>query len=285
MPKVEYWTQRPTAEWAATLRSIKRFHNERMIHRTNLYIHATRVQPLALFIGGQCSQMEYQVDMSTVERRSLHHDDPEVETTDIPSPVKRAMTAEQKEQLRNREMDAATRLASRFTTLPRETYLLDQERGTLKESVEDQIVDIADKLDGLCETLHELRCGNETFWYVLENYRAIFLDLAQYPMYGNLNITVPSKEDVEEMPRVDIGMLSDGREDEFWKSVYDSSLPWFYSLWMDITTNGGLFRTLGKSILLFPGWESELIKAQSAKEARRISDRDIALEEMMLGAI
>ena len=161
MAERESWTQYPTAEWQEALGGIPRFHKMEMIHRTSLLTHAYRVRQISLGIGRVCTEAGYEINQSTIARRSLHHDDPEVETTDIPSPEKRAMTPEQKAQLRSEEMDAARRLAIKFTTLPRETYISDQEEGSRKETVEDQIVDVADKLDGLCETLHELRCGND----------------------------------------------------------------------------------------------------------------------------
>src|SRR5258708_5733227 len=106
MAKVEYWDQRPTKEWRVALSNVLRFEKLEMIHRTDLYVHARRVQGLSVSIGQACRQLGYPIDMSTVERRSLHHDDPEVETTDIPSPEKRAMTPDQKALLRQQEMEA-----------------------------------------------------------------------------------------------------------------------------------------------------------------------------------
>lgn len=282
MPKKEYLEQGPTPKWNDSLHAVVRFHEFEMIHRTNLLVHAKRVRALALEIGEGCLERGYQVDMSKVARISIHHDDPEIETGDIATPIKRAMSLEEKEQLRKREMDAANRLAAEFTTLPRETYLSDQKERAEKETVESQIVDVADKIDGLCETLHELRCGNEAFWKVLENYRNIFLeDLAKYPIYENLNIKVPGREDVLKMGKVDIKVLDRGKDDEFWEGVYSPNLPAFFKAWMEITANSGLFRSLASSIRLFPGWRDELIGAYSRREGREISDQEIAFRDMI----
>lgn len=282
MPKKEYWEQRPTLKWDRSLHAIERFHEYKMIHRTNLLIHAKRVKALALEIGGGCLQKGYPIDMSKIERMSIHHDDPEIETGDIPTPVKRAMSFEEKKQLKRKEMDAASRLAVELTTLPRETYLSDHKERVQKESIESQIVDIADKIDGLCETLHELRCGNESFWDVLENYRRIFSEeLAKYPICENLDIPVPNKEAVLKMGKIDIKMLDEGRDREFWGIVFNPGLPAFFRAWMEITAHRGLFHSLASSFRLFPGWKEELTKASTREGGRELSEQEIAFRDMI----
>lgn len=283
MPKVEYWDHRPTDEWKQALSTIPRFSAiDAMIHRTSLYDHVNRVQSLSFSVAQACKRADYEFDMSIIERRSLHHDDPEVETTDIPSPVKRAMTPEERLELRERELGAARRLAGRFSTLPPDTYISDQEEVANKETIENQIVDVADKLDGLCETIHELRCGNKTFRPVLENYREIFVDLEQHPIYGCLDIAVPSLEDVEKFP-IDIELLKEGRREEFWKNVFDPSLPNFVRLWMRIMSRVGTFRTLACSIRLFPGWTQELMEEESRRTGRQVSEAQLKAEDFFFG--
>jgi 5'-deoxynucleotidase YfbR-like HD superfamily hydrolase len=240
---------------------------ERVIHRNNLHTHMLRVSYLSKDLATHLQTMyDLKVDPLKTQRLALYHDDPEVITGDIPTPIKYGMKPHERLKLRKAEAEAVRSLATRYFGInplnrKRRQYLADQHDMTQKQSIEARIVNIADKIEGLCETLHEIRCGNETFYPILNNYRTFFktfipneplFDLVNAdPMYKISLETIPTDDEARRLPKI---LLDDYKNDQtdFWQKVLANDLPSFYLQWLEVT------KTKLSPQALFPGWKKEL---------------------------
>jgi 5'-deoxynucleotidase len=250
--------------WISDLREVERFQGLPMIHRTTLHDHTTRVRGAALHIASSLQRQGTSLDVPKLIRLAQHHDDPEIITGDIPSPVKRAMSTDQRTALKAVEDQAALVLAKRyFPDHLQAKYLADYQEIGAKKTSEAQIVDLADKWEGLSETIHEIRCGNEVFYPVLENYADIFDGLKIHPLWDVVSSlpqlqldTIPTPEEASQIPRVSLDLLSQGAE-AFRRAALDPNVPAFYNTWRNISLTA--FHTPGSA--LFPGWRNELVAA------------------------
>lgn len=246
------------------LERILRFDQaERVIHRNNLHTHMLRVSYLSHDLALHLQNNNgLQIDPAKTQRLALYHDDPEVITGDIPTPIKYSMKQHERLQLRKAEEEATKILATRYFGINplnqrRRQYLQDQRDMTRKESVEARIVNIADKMEGLCETIHEIRCGNDTFYQILDNYRSFFESfIGREPLFEIINTNTTYKVTLESIPTIKQSQtlrpitysLYKTNHDAFWKSVFEENLPGFYKKWLNITVTKLSFTAL------FPGW-------------------------------
>ncbi len=235
---------------------------ERVIHRNNLHIHMLRVGYLSGAIARHLrTNYDVHVDPEKTTRLAQYHDDPEVITGDIPTPIKYSMKPQERQALKKAEEEAVHELAQRYFRINpwrKRQYLNDQRDMTDKSSMEARIVNIADKMEGLCETIHEIRCGNDTFEEILNNYRAFFEPFIQNEsLFELVNAdstykitmeTIPTVAEARKLQKIDVRILKKNPT-QFWNNVFAEELPEFYKQWLLITR-----KELGQKTL-FPGWK------------------------------
>ncbi len=256
------------------LENVLRFDQaERVIHRNNLHTHMLRVGYLSADIAIHLrTNYDIHVDAGKTQRLAQYHDDPEVITGDIPTPIKYSMKPNERLALRKAEKEAVQELATRYFSInpwKKRQYLKDQQDMTDKTSHEARIVNIADKMEGLCETIHEIRCGNDTFEQILNNYRAFFSTFIENEsLFELVNADATYRITLQSIPTVEeantftkIAFKDFGVNPQvFWDTVFDKNLPSFYKQWLAISV-----KQLGPQAL-FPGWKKELGSATPSSE-------------------
>lgn len=258
------------------LEQVLRFEQaEKVIHRNNLHTHMLRVSYLSHDLAQHLKQTHsLPVDPSKTHRLARYHDDPEVITGDIPTPIKYSMKPHERQKLRKAEEEAIKALATRYFGLNplnrrRRQYLQDQLDMTKKETLEARIVNIADKIEGLCETIHEIRCGNATFHQILNNYRKFFTNfIPNEPLFSLVNADEKYKVTLDVVPTVaqaiELKPISlatfNNNEEKFWKDVFDPNLPSFYKQWLIVSA------TKFTNPKLFPGWKKEITNSRPPRE-------------------
>ncbi len=250
--------------WLRYLSEIKRFSAvPDMIHRTDLWTHARRTAYLGALLGGMVAREEkLDIDINKIFRMGYHHDDPEFITGDLPSPLKQALSQEEKQALKGDEARAIKALALLFGHNRPEGYLSDHHEMTAKESPEAQILDIADKLDGLGETLHEIRCGgNPAFIKVLRDYRRLLDEFGKkYDIWNRLRnhpwlgmSKFPTLNQANSIPKI---KLEDMKEkNKAWEKLLEGPMPQFYRTWLELSMK--IFDVRTEKFLL-PGWYLDL---------------------------
>src|SRR3989344_4303833 len=232
--------------WTMRLWDIKRWNKApEMLNPTNVLIHTLRGRALADFLLSLTERQGLSTNRQKVSDLALHHDDPKFVTEDIPTPIKQQMTPGQKISLKTREEEAATLISTiYFPSLPKNQ--LKQLHGEYEagETLEAQIVRVADKLDALGEVLHEVYCGNQyrDFWIGegLHNLRTIFDDLDTYGWWKRMkeqpDISLsefPKDQDLPLDPQVRFTDLSSRMDLE--KIVKTGGLVPIYRTWVKTT--------------------------------------------------
>ena len=257
------------------LESVLRFDQaERVIHRNNLHTHMLRVSYLSYNLAQHLHESyDLQIDPVRAQRLALYHDDPEIITGDIPTPIKYAMNPHEKLALRRAEEEAVRKLATRYFGInpwnrKRQQYLEYQKDMTKKESPEARVVNIADKIEGLCETIHEIRCGNNTFSLILNNYRHFFDSfIANEPLFDFVNAdptykitlnTIPTAEEAKSLQKITVGVFKQDQT-KFWQQVFAPTLPNFYKQWLLVSA------TKFQKQALFPGWKGIIVNKPSVE--------------------
>jgi 5'-deoxynucleotidase len=240
---------------------------ETVIHRNNLHTHMLRVAYLSTDLAKHLlTNYDLKVDPNKTKRLAQYHDDPEVITGDIPTPIKYSMKPHELLELRKAEEEAVRALANRYFGInplskKRRQYLQDQYDMTKKETNEARVVNIADKIEGLCETIHEVRCGNQVFDQILNNYRSFFRSfIPKEPFFELVNADPIYRVTMEIIPTVDEAInlqqikLADFQTDQdiFWSKVFDKNLPGFYKQWLYVSA------TKFSKQSIFPGWKKEI---------------------------
>jgi 5'-deoxynucleotidase YfbR-like HD superfamily hydrolase len=251
---------------AGDLERVPRYSALEMIHRTDLRLHTTRTVPLVDDVAQVLRGLGITIDKDKAKVLLSLHDDPEVITGDIPSPVKLVMNDAEKAALDEKERQATIALSERyFPGKLQEQYVEYAREVQEKQTVEAQAVDIVDKWDGLCETLHELRCGNNVFLKPLENYRSLVIPRLQRhqiwePVSTHPDIQlqrIPTIEDAHAFPKISIDTYTNYGAEAFWRQVMDPNVPEFYKRWVNCTLFGGINPYKGAASL-FPGWKEQL---------------------------
>ena len=248
------------------LSAIKRFREYPDIpHRFDLDVHSQQVSMLSRDLGQYLASKGVAVDLQKVAEQGYYHDDPEVITGDIPKSKKMNMSKDEKRNLQKAEDRANRKLAKRYfgflPTTEKRRYKEYYRETSQKVTVEARIVNITDKIIGLSETIHNMRCGADYLAPVLENYRTIFQllheeeALMKYLTQAPYNLdmkVIPTAEKARTFSKVKPRTSESSRQSEqdFWDGVFDNSLPEFFRHWMGISLQ------LGKS-QLFPGWKEK----------------------------
>jgi 5'-deoxynucleotidase YfbR-like HD superfamily hydrolase len=256
------------------LRGIKRFSAFPDIpHRLDLDAHSQQVSYLSRDLGRYIIGRGILVDLAKIAEEGLYHDDPEIITTDIPKSIKMRMSSDEKRNLQLAEDRANRTLAHRyFGLLPsksRRQYKNYYKETSQKVTVEAKIVNIADKIVGLCETIHNIRCGADNLDSVLINYRELFESLHEREpdLMSHLNEgpfalsmdNIPTVEEARKFSKIQKWKSEQPKQLErskrdFWKRVFDPKLPEFFRHWMLIS----IFQFIEPQ--LFPGWKEEVPK-------------------------
>lgn len=270
----------PEASWALQLPWLKRMqdahrfeqHDGPVIHRNDLFTHVRRtafiVDHLGYYLATQGYQPAQEANRLSIFRKAYHHDDPELITTDISTPVKLAMSSEEKALLKKQEREAIRAIAAKHIYFPsefsRDDYIEEMDELLDKQTYDARLVDVADKLDGLGEALHELRCGNTSFHQVLGVYReGVFPKFEEYEFWKLLKNDpaiqlglFPTDEDVSHMPILEQENLR-SREELPVDTLGVEGLPRWYRSWTSITLN---HFDINPEKFLFPGWYLDLWK-------------------------
>lgn len=270
-PGISWRSQIP---WLKKMQDAHRFerHDGPMMHRTDMFTHLRRVAYIADHLGfylvAEGHEQARKTYRGRIFRKAYHHDDPELITGDLPTPVKLAMSPEERAVFKQEERESVRLVASRYLSFSSERsfndYLEEQDELLDKKTFDARLIDVADKLDGLGETLHELRCGNESFQKVYKVYRdEVFPKFENYDfweilkrdpaiMLGNF----PTNEDVSKMPILKPEDLHS--RDELQVDLLEAEgLPRWYRSWTSITLN---HFDINPEKFLFPGWYLELWK-------------------------
>lgn len=243
-------------------KGVRRFRDNEMVHPTSLVTHTTRLRELATNLVPKITRLGTDLNLYRIIDLIDTHDVPEVVTGDIPTPQKRNLTQEARADLSLLEAKIVEEWAP--VCVPPELeadFISRHQEAVSKQSQEAQFLDIIDKWDGLCEAIHEVRCGNTQFLEIIERYRNIFPEFAQYPLWEIMATDpdiglgqIPTSEEVQGYSTI---RLADYYADPqtFWKTVMDPSLPSFVKRWLDASLTGFNF-ICGTS--LFSGWKFEL---------------------------
>jgi 5'-deoxynucleotidase YfbR-like HD superfamily hydrolase len=232
-----------------------------MVHRNNLERHAERVSLISQALGVFLMGRGVPVNLDTLDRLAQRHDDPEVITGDVSKRRKLDMSPKEKRRLKRKENRANKREMVRYFGIApsqeRRQYRNDYKQVSAKETIEARIIDIADKIEGICETIHDIRSGNDGLDGVLTRYRdEVFATLQPDLIKSHfstepLNLTVdaiPTAEEAQALPKIDRQIVD---SDQFREKLFDDRLPGFYRLWLDLSDI-----KFGKSGV-FPGWSND----------------------------
>jgi 5'-deoxynucleotidase YfbR-like HD superfamily hydrolase len=139
-----------------------------VFYRTDLYKHGMKVnwltnELLTVIQTERIQDVDYHPDKARA--LSLVHDDPEIITGDHLLGEKMQMSPKELEKLDAEESRAIETLS---TVWPETVYGFNYSQ-LLKEAMKKdtpfaQLVSFADKLDALCESLHEIHAGNRSFY-------------------------------------------------------------------------------------------------------------------------
>jgi len=150
------------------LQSIIRFNDPTfsvMFYRTNLLIHSSRVYViLEDLIPELVLAYGLILNVKKMLLLALVHDDAEIITGDIQLYRKEQMSPAELADIAAAEAIAIEKLVARWPSHIEEfSYRELLYHALRKDCLEAQLVSYADKVDGFCESLHELHAGNERF--------------------------------------------------------------------------------------------------------------------------
>lgn len=251
--------------WTPLATEILRYSDtERMIHRSDLLIHAARVKIISSAIASHLknvSSYNFLPDQERVSYLSRHHDDAELLTGDFPYSIKRSFTDEQRRILEEAEDRAILELAHSFGLRGSSyrTYIDAQQEIRAKKTLESQIVKTADIMDALGEITNEIRCGNNDFLPKLDVSRTQVIEVvAKYDFFPIIALRfgllpghdMPSSEQMKDLPRINTSHPPFDINDMV---SYESTREWplYYRIWLNIS------RALvpkSPQEVIFPGW-------------------------------
>lgn len=262
------WFSSTEQERALALHGIPRFGTiENMTHRTSVLIHSLRVVQHTIFFSDILGISGLPVDQRKTLFMADHHDDAEIKTGDISGKINRNTSPSDNERIRKEERSAAQSIES-IISKPKgfkNYYPTVYEELERQETLEAQIVQFADKWDGLHEAIHEVTCGEnrQVFERVIEEYRPVFAKFRKdnekwqgfieqatgdpnffaFPDPGKLASKTP-------------GTLYYSSADSFIKSVAERTTT-SYWYWLRCTKS---FQRLDFLALTFPGWMDKFPK-------------------------
>lgn len=242
------------------LHAIKRFGSiKEMTHRTSVAEHELRVMSHSFFFAKMLLAQELSIDLRKVSFFADHHDDPEIITGDISALAKRDASEEEKAKMEQDEKTAAEqvdRLVQKpfwFRDFPHEYNEYKSQK-----TLEAQIVNYADKWDGLHEAIHEVVCGEnkDGFKKVVNDYKPGLEELGKSNKDWHDKLKIVLGNDFFDVPDPDKliskspNKLNYKTSGSFISSVAQGS-PTSYFFWLRF--NKSLFK-LDFLKHTFPGW-------------------------------
>jgi 5'-deoxynucleotidase YfbR-like HD superfamily hydrolase len=149
----------------AELESITRYHAfDTMLYRTNDWIHSLRVAWLVEELLPVAKKHFKHLDADRAVCLALVHDDAETITGDIQAGHKATMSKKELLKVHMNERLAAALLGKRHPVKVSGKYPYGKLLLEIceKKTLEAQLVSYADKMDGYCESLHEVYAGNSS---------------------------------------------------------------------------------------------------------------------------
>lgn len=258
--------------WTPLATDILRYSDtKRMVHPTDLLVHAARVKLLSSAITSHLKNVpghNFIPDQERVSYLARHHDDPELMTGDFPYSIKQRFTDEQKRILEEAEDKAILKLSRAFGLRgPNgKAYIKGQQEIRQKKTLESQIVKTADTIDALGEITNEIRCGNTDFLPKLDVSRTQVVEVVAkygfFPLmasrFGLKPEDMPSSEQMKDLPRISI---SDVPLDINNMVSFESTYQWplYYRIWLNIS---GVLIPNSPQAVIFPGWTDKFSEKQ-----------------------
>ncbi|MDB4984377.1 MAG: putative oxetanocin-like protein [Patescibacteria group bacterium] len=135
-----------------------------MFYRTDLWAHTLHVHWITLQLAKRVKSTHPEFNTERAATMALVHDDHELFLGDIQAGLKLRMNKEEKENLKNSEIHAIDQVSDSFPkTVNGYEYRSLLIEAMNAETLESQIVKLADRLDAFGEALHELYAGNMVF--------------------------------------------------------------------------------------------------------------------------
>ena len=190
-----------------TLGGVPRWSIVRLTQPQNVLEHTALV---AMYAHDIAKILGYEGDMGELLRQCLHHDLPEVETGDLPSPIK-------------------SRISNKATIAKYEDEILSRRFDISDESVDanmHEILKVADILEGVLKLSEELAVGNRAVLAVLCSMTSMLferIDKLEFAEDKRLSLKHNVVQAIkDEMSGYD-GIRSEleGQGFEFWRSILD----------------------------------------------------------------
>lgn len=248
---------------AEELTSIPRFQGTEMEQRTTDGEHIIRVIGFSTIASEALLESGFPINQSIVMWNADYHDEPERGTGDVITPVKMAMTAQEKEAFDAWEMEIMHELEE---TLDKPTWAQSAagiyEKYRRKDTVEARLVNFFDKWDASNEAVHELICGGagKDFDVILGRYQKIIADLREknqdwLPIvenfFGEGIFSVPTREEIQRRQLEDVKFDTVG---SFLNSIIEGN-PDSYGLWLGFNS---YFWSTAFIERTFPGWVDKI---------------------------
>lgn len=260
-----------TKMWQMGIDKLTRWSGVPMVHRPTVFDHAAlrtnwmaqHLADLWLVLGKD----DFPPSIHKIDRLATHHDDSEMIDQDLPTPFKMAMSPEEKLAFQRREQESRMAIGHfRLMLDPNDQDLYMQDQAELKaqETIESQIVEVADKLDALGEILHEVRCGNRKFLEFLELRGQIIGRLDRFHFWKIVKShptleldKIPTAGEISVLPNISIDSLA-SRENLIIDLLGDGVKEWpmFYQWWIFRQFEKLQIKDLERIIL--PGWRETL---------------------------
>ncbi len=222
-----------------------------MYYRTNVWGHSRRVSWIVHDFAPAVKDHIKDFNPLRAEAMALVHNDAEIFLGDIQSGIKAKMTAEQLANVEDRERKATEKICLVFP----KTFCGFSYQELLQEAMglttpEARLVKYADRMDALCEALHEIFAGNETFVTNVineygtiptptEHYAPYFLSFpSKYPELQTL-FNPPTHAWFAPLPIIDYRAIPQNRQPYTLSSLQESTDYPHYEAWKKITMRYG----------------------------------------------
>ena len=222
------------------LNSIKRFNDVHwgvMFYRTTVGFHVKRVLWILQDILEDV-KVVYDSDFcsSFACELALVHDDAEIVTGDVQLYKKERMSAEERAAHDAQEIAAIDVLSINYPTMFKEfNYRFLLVAAKEKRHVESQLVSYCDKIDGMCEALHEVFAGNTRFIGPAENY--VNKRIPEFPQkYPSLSCLIPGEHPfLKAVSAINGHELARNRKPHTAESVLQPTGIPHYDRWKELT--------------------------------------------------
>lgn len=212
-----------------------------MFYRPNLWIHSHRVAWLVQEISSYAKKVFPSLDEKELLILALVHDDAEIITGDIQAAYKVRMTDEEKEEMSKNEEEAIEKLSKRFPSkIEGYEYKSLLFQALNKNTPASQVVSFVDKVDALCESLHEVYGGNISLLRSVMFYMKI---LSKFDLkFPDLKVFL----EIKDIPLINLDARIDSEKSESKYSAHlgkphtpeSIKMPTelcFYNMWREIT--------------------------------------------------